>query len=346
MSMQRLVLIFLCIVLPIPVLAADSLTRREGYLLMWNSIRRPAFETAVTPFKDVSEESEGFLEISYGKSRGILDDATHFFPEDSMHLGDALLWLYRTRNVDELPGMQREDLTLLMERYPIVLRDRDLMELIPNTASLVSMMRSLDAMLAKEIHEVSFYADDFHGRGTAFGETFDMNEITAAHRSFPHNTLVKVTNVDNGKHLVVRINDRGPYVEGRDMDLSLAAFLEIEERSRGVLHATFERLGDGEFVDKCEDAPRRYQKRITKNVRFHRGVPHTFTLGDQLVLQANRWFVVRGVTYPDGRFQRMQDFVGPKEKFFFTPSESGLFRFIVGNSDGRRREMRMNVSAC
>ena len=86
------------------------------------------------------------------------------------------------------------------------------------------MMRLLDQKLRDEVHEVSLYGEQFHGDGTAFGEKFDMYALTAAHRSFPHNTLVKVTNVENEKTVTVRINDRGPYVEGRDMDLSVAAF--------------------------------------------------------------------------------------------------------------------------
>ena len=130
------------------------------------------------------------------------------------------------------------------------------------------------------------------------------------------------------------------------MDLSRAAFEEIEERSRGILKARFERLGNEELIDKCTNERRRYQKRITKNVRFHRGIPHTFSVDEALYLGANKWFVVRGVTYPNGRFERMQDFVGPKERFVFTPRENGQYTFIVGTVEGRQREMRMNVKTC
>lgn len=68
----------------------------------------------------------------------------------------------------------------------------------------------------------SYYADEFHGRKTSNGETFDMNGLTAAHRSLPFNSTVKVTNLDNGQSVTVRINDRGPFVEGRIIDLSKA----------------------------------------------------------------------------------------------------------------------------
>ena len=69
----------------------------------------------------------------------------------------------------------------------------------------------------------SYYAHEFDGRTTANGEVYDMNALTAAHRSFPFGTLLRITNVENGKSVVVRVNDRGPFVEGRIIDLSLGA---------------------------------------------------------------------------------------------------------------------------
>ncbi|MGE5893947.1 MAG: septal ring lytic transglycosylase RlpA family protein [bacterium] len=73
----------------------------------------------------------------------------------------------------------------------------------------------------------SYYADEFHGRPTASGEIFDMNGRTAAHRSLPFGTRLKVTNRENGKSVIVTVTDRGPFVEGRDLDLSLGAAKEI-----------------------------------------------------------------------------------------------------------------------
>ena len=150
-----------------------------------------------------------------------------------------------------------------------------------------------------------------------------------------------------GKKVTLRINDRGPYVDGRDMDLSLASFTSIAERSRGVLrNVTFKRLGDVSLVSQCGDAPRMYQKRITRDVRFNRGVPHTYGVNEELVLRANRFFVIRGITYPGGHFVRMQDFVGKKEKFSFIPSVPGQYIFLIGTGFGREREMRMVVGSC
>jgi rare lipoprotein A len=74
-----------------------------------------------------------------------------------------------------------------------------------------------------QVGTASWYGKQFHGRATASGEDFDMFELTAAHRSLPLGTYVKVTNLRNGKWVIVRVNDRGPFVQGRIMDLSYSA---------------------------------------------------------------------------------------------------------------------------
>ncbi len=73
----------------------------------------------------------------------------------------------------------------------------------------------------------SYYGAKFHGRKTANGETFDMYAFTAAHKTLPFGTILKVTNIKNGKQVTVRINDRGPFVRNRILDLSYAAAREI-----------------------------------------------------------------------------------------------------------------------
>jgi rare lipoprotein A len=80
----------------------------------------------------------------------------------------------------------------------------------------------------------SWYGGKFHGRRTASGEIFDTNKFTAAHKTLPFGTLVLVTNLDNGKTAVVRINDRGPFVAGRIIDLSRAAAAAIGMTGKGV----------------------------------------------------------------------------------------------------------------
>jgi rare lipoprotein A (peptidoglycan hydrolase) len=74
-----------------------------------------------------------------------------------------------------------------------------------------------------QVGNASWYGKKFYGRATASGEDFDMFDLTAAHRRLPLGTYVKVTNLRNGKWVIVRVNDRGPYVRGRIMDLSYSA---------------------------------------------------------------------------------------------------------------------------
>ena len=89
---------------------------------------------------------------------------------------------------------------------------------------------------------ISYYADDFNGKQTSNGETFDMHSLTAAHRTFPFGTKVRVTNLENNMTVIVRVNDRGPFKEGRIMDLSLAAAKEINLIRTGTARARLEVL--------------------------------------------------------------------------------------------------------
>jgi len=80
----------------------------------------------------------------------------------------------------------------------------------------------------------SYYADEFNGRKTANGEVFDMHDLTAAHRTLPFNTVVRVQNLENGNNVTVRINDRGPFKDNRVIDLSLAAAKKLDIIQNGT----------------------------------------------------------------------------------------------------------------
>jgi rare lipoprotein A len=82
-----------------------------------------------------------------------------------------------------------------------------------------------------QVGKASWYGKKFHGRATASGEDFDMFELTAAPRQLPLGTHVRVTNLRNGKSVIVRVNDRGPYIRGRIMDLSYGAARMLEFRA-------------------------------------------------------------------------------------------------------------------
>ena len=81
----------------------------------------------------------------------------------------------------------------------------------------------------------SYYSRILHHRKTASGERFDNYAMTAAHKTLPFGSEVKVTNLNNGKSVTVRINDRGPFVKGRIIDLSRAAFSQIADLNKGVV---------------------------------------------------------------------------------------------------------------
>ncbi len=86
----------------------------------------------------------------------------------------------------------------------------------------------------------SWYGGKFHGRTTANGETYDKNAMTAAHRTLPFDTLVKVTNLANGKSIRLRINDRGPFVKGRIIDVSRRAAEKLGFRIDGTTRVRIE----------------------------------------------------------------------------------------------------------
>lgn len=89
----------------------------------------------------------------------------------------------------------------------------------------------------------SWYGDKFHGKRTANGEVYDQTLMTAAHKTLPMPVMARVTNLENGKQVVVRINDRGPFVQGRIIDLSSRAAEALDFKSAGVAKVRVEYLG-------------------------------------------------------------------------------------------------------
>jgi rare lipoprotein A (peptidoglycan hydrolase) len=92
----------------------------------------------------------------------------------------------------------------------------------------------------KEVGEASWYGPGFHGKETANGETFNQNNMTAAHPSLPLGTKAEVTNLENGKKVEVRINDRGPYVQERVIDVSRAAAKRLDMEEDGTTEVRIE----------------------------------------------------------------------------------------------------------
>jgi len=101
----------------------------------------------------------------------------------------------------------------------------------------------------------SWYGSDFHGKRTANGEVYDMDKLTAAHKYLPFHTLVEVENLDNGKKVLVRINDRGPFVEGRVIDLSTKAGQRIGIADTGTARVRLRIVKDADTAGIPQNEP-------------------------------------------------------------------------------------------
>lgn len=104
-----------------------------------------------------------------------------------------------------------------------------------------SSSKNASGKVLKGKAEASYYHDKFNGKKTASGEKFSNSKLTAAHRTLPFGTKVKVTNLVNDKSVIVEVNDRGPFKKSREIDLSKKAFMEItDNKNHGTLHVRIE----------------------------------------------------------------------------------------------------------
>ena len=141
----------------------------------------------------------------------------------------------------------------------------------------------------------SWYGVPFHGRHSSNGEIYDMYKLTAAHRTLPFETMVRVTNLSNGKSTTVRITDRGPFVSNRIIDLSLAAAREIESVGPGVVPVRLEVLGN-------EDVTAGF---FTVQVGAFKDPANAERLRDRLGLTYSPIFIQQ-YDSPDGTFYRVR----------------------------------------
>lgn len=117
------------------------------------------------------------------------------------------------------------------------------------------------AQKIKQTGTASYYADKFEGRTTANGEKYHHSRLTAAHRTLPFGTMVKVTNVSNGKSVTVKINDRGPFVENRIIDLSKSAAKTLDFVHDGLAQVEIEVIdpGDGKYSNVLANIDKAYE---------------------------------------------------------------------------------------
>ena len=210
----------------------------------------------------------------------------------------------------------------------------------------------------------SYYAAKFQGRRTASGESFNNKELTAAHRTLPFNTLIKITNTSNGKEVVVRVNDRGPFTPNRILDISKAAADQIDMVRAGVATVAVEVVGvDGMVAtlptaqNTKSPAPKPLQPR-TLTAQPVALTAHFATLpgrkpADDKFVAGNSYSVWGTAHKPDGFGVQVASYenlnnardlcrqlIAKKQEAVFIsvePSRGGkLYRVLVGTFRGRR----------
>ena len=115
-------------------------------------------------------------------------------------------------------------------------------EFVPVTVKENTVNTSFVEYLKRGTMKASWYGPRFHGKVTANGEIYDQMAFTAAHKSLRFGTLLKLTNKKNGKSVIVRINDRGPYIPGRQLDVSKAVAMELGMIQNGVARLEVEEI--------------------------------------------------------------------------------------------------------
>lgn len=235
------------------------------------------------------------------------DDTGLFRPGDTINLAEILKILLETNNIEPITEMSRrpyadvpteswfapyfayaDSITLLEED-----EDYNVFPATPVTRGLMAqLMYQLD-MKPEGYQEgqASYYGEYFHGKGTASGEVFDASKLTAAHRTLPFDTWLKVKNLANGMETYVRVNDRGPYAgENRIIDLSKAAFESIASLSSGVIQVSITPVSgppggsdDTQASADCPDKPdlKYFSENTFENITLSASLPNTF-LADEV----------------------------------------------------------------
>lgn len=181
-----------------------------------------------------------------------------------------------------------------------------------------------------EVGMASWYGDQFHGRPTASGERFDMHALSAAHKTLPLPGLVEVTNLETGRSLVLRVNDRGPFVDGRIIDLSRGAADQLGLLGQGVGRVRVRYVGRAPRLGS--DQPRQYAAAPPS-----RPAP--------AVVEGGRFWVQAGSFTDRANARRMADRLGDNASVdVMTTGDSPLFRVLVGPwPDANRAEQARNA---
>lgn len=210
------------------------------------------------PFPDLDQQAWYFLYVCTAYNNGVVSgypDGT-FKPGQTINKVEALkiallqsglpLETTYTDNFDDIsPDDWFWDYARLADEHTIIVSDRqgnlnaaETLNRGDFSMMVYRLLRSIEN--TSEFGRATYYGGRFDGRSTASGDTFQTNLPTAAHKTLPFGTIVRVTNLHNGKQIDVRINDRGPYVNGTIIDLSTSAFASIASLSTGVVQSEVE----------------------------------------------------------------------------------------------------------
>lgn len=172
-------------------------------------------------------QKQGVYELLYADQRlAALDESTFLADTTDNREQDALIAVNRFRRI--LGGA--EPITEITNK--------------PHAQSKTNLLAATGRVVSTLQGHASWYGPGFNGRRTANGERFNQNAMTAAHKTLPFGTQVRVTNLYNGRSVVVRINDRGPFIRGREIDLSKGSAQQIGLVSSGVANVKLEILGN------------------------------------------------------------------------------------------------------
>lgn len=216
-------------------------------------------EISEDPFKDVSMDDWYAKYAAYAKEKGIISgyNGGYFYPEKTINLAETLKIFLESFDGITFPEPTAENLFAdtpaeeWFAKYTAYAGQKGMVNIDSDnnihpekemtrgyTAEIIYRMIKSEEGLS--FGKATFYGEAVQGNHTASGDIFDMNKMTAAHKTLPFGTIVKVTNLANGKSVEVTINDRGPYGYGRVIDLSSAAFEQIAWLGTGIIDIQFE----------------------------------------------------------------------------------------------------------
>ena len=249
--------------------------------------------------------------VAKAKNLGIVngDDNTGMFrPGDTINLAEIVKILLEANNIEPITEMNRRPYADVPTEawYAPYFAYADSIHLLEedenyNVFPAMPVTRGLMAQLIYQLAmkpegyqegEASYYGEKFHGKGTASGEVFDASKFTAAHRTLPFGTWLRVRNLTNGKETYVRVNDRGPYAGGdnRIIDLSKAAFESIASLSSGLINVSITPVSgppggfeDSEASAACSGLPalNYYSENTFENISLNTSLPNAY-LADEV----------------------------------------------------------------